>query len=316
MGCHVYAARLHDQRFRQMQGDLPERYQKPQELQKQRSIHDSLITQGLRLISESYLEAVKAEADREGVPFTSRTAEGKNYLEIIRAMQEEECDLTLLGALGLGAVGGSTAGSVCQRVVRGSMRDVWVARSRRPLAAGVVVAVDGSPWAARGVKVATLLARVYGAPLAAVAAYDANFHRAAFDGIARVLTEEASRVFRLQEQERLHGEIIDKGMEKVYRGYLEAARERVEEEGLSVETALLSGKPFEQVLRFLEEQRPALLVVGRLGSHRSEGLDIGSTTENLVRLAPCDVLVVGWPLEISMQTPWWRRQGRVEETGP
>lgn len=63
-----------------------------------------------------------------------------------------------------------------------------------------------------------------------------------------------------------------------------------------METVLLKGKPFDAVLHFLEERRPALLVVGRLGAHSVEGLDLGSTAENLVRLAPCDVLVVARPL--------------------
>lgn len=296
VGCHVYAARLHDQRFRQMEGGLPEKYQEPQELQRQRTTHDSLITQGLRLISESYLEALRIQAEGAGIPFSCRTMEGKNYLEIIREARDEGCDLVMLGALGLGAVLRSLVGSVCERVVRGSSGDVWVARGSDPLQAGIVVAVDGSPWAMSGIKIAASLAGPFDAPLTAVAAYDPYFHQAAFKGIAGVLSEEAGRLFHFQDQERLHGEIIDRGMERVYQSYLQAARKGVEEEGLPLDTVLLCGKPFEQVLRFVEDRRPALLVVGRLGSHWIEGLDIGSTAENLARLAPCDVLVVGRPL--------------------
>ena len=56
IGNHVYAARLHDQRFTQMESGLPPEYQEPQELKRQRNIHDSLITKGLQIISDSYLD--------------------------------------------------------------------------------------------------------------------------------------------------------------------------------------------------------------------------------------------------------------------
>src|ERR1051325_6968895 len=58
VGCHVYAAKLHDYRFRQMEYTLPEEYIDEVELERQRKIHDSLITMGLKLISDSYLDAM------------------------------------------------------------------------------------------------------------------------------------------------------------------------------------------------------------------------------------------------------------------
>ncbi len=66
-GCHVYAARLHDYRFKQMEYTLPEEYKDETELERQRKIHDSLIAMGLQLISESYLDVMKAKADAAGL---------------------------------------------------------------------------------------------------------------------------------------------------------------------------------------------------------------------------------------------------------
>ncbi|TMF98738.1 MAG: universal stress protein UspA, partial [Chloroflexi bacterium] len=63
VGSHVYAARMHDVRFKQMEYTLPEEYQHEQELERQRKIHDSLITRGLQLISDSYLDVMKAACD-------------------------------------------------------------------------------------------------------------------------------------------------------------------------------------------------------------------------------------------------------------
>ena len=61
-GCHVYAARLHDYRFKQMEYTLPEEYKDEIELERQRKIHDSLIAMGLQLISDSYLDVMGRQA--------------------------------------------------------------------------------------------------------------------------------------------------------------------------------------------------------------------------------------------------------------
>ncbi len=68
VGCHVYAARMHDYRFKQMEYTLPEEYLDEVELERQRKIHDSLITMGLKLISDSYLDGMRASAATRGSP--------------------------------------------------------------------------------------------------------------------------------------------------------------------------------------------------------------------------------------------------------
>ena len=57
-GCHVYAAKMHDYRFKQMEFTLPEEYLVESELARQRKIHDSLITMGLELVSDCYLQSM------------------------------------------------------------------------------------------------------------------------------------------------------------------------------------------------------------------------------------------------------------------
>ena len=65
VGSHVYAARMHDYRFKQMEYTLPEEYLDEVELERQRKIHDSLITLGLKLISESYLDQMQNLCQRQ-----------------------------------------------------------------------------------------------------------------------------------------------------------------------------------------------------------------------------------------------------------
>ncbi len=70
---HVYAARLHDVRFRQLETGLPAQFQTPEEIKRQRKIHDKLIEKGLQLISDSFLDQVSSRCEDAGVPTRRRT---------------------------------------------------------------------------------------------------------------------------------------------------------------------------------------------------------------------------------------------------
>src|SRR5262245_65499104 len=76
VGCHVYAAQLHDYRFRQMEYTLPEEYIDEVELERQRKIHDSLITMGLKLISDSYLDGMWTLCGESCIGFEPRLMAG------------------------------------------------------------------------------------------------------------------------------------------------------------------------------------------------------------------------------------------------
>ena len=68
VGCHVYDASLHQRRFRDMEKGLPQQYQGEAILQRQRDLHTSLINQGLKLISESYLDVFEKKCREAAVP--------------------------------------------------------------------------------------------------------------------------------------------------------------------------------------------------------------------------------------------------------
>src|SRR3990170_5109418 len=80
---HVYAARLHDVRFRQLETGLPAQFQTPDEVKRQRKIHDKLIEKGLQLIADSFLDQLGKRCEGEGVPLTRQLLEGINYEEIV-----------------------------------------------------------------------------------------------------------------------------------------------------------------------------------------------------------------------------------------
>jgi nucleotide-binding universal stress UspA family protein len=117
-GTHVFAAKMHDLRFRQMEGGLPEQFREERELERQRDVHDDLITRGLSIITDSYLDQAERACDESGVPFAARPLEGKNYRALVDEANHGNYDLLVIGALGLGAINGSRLGTVCGRVVR------------------------------------------------------------------------------------------------------------------------------------------------------------------------------------------------------
>lgn len=289
---HAYAARLHETRFRQMEPGLPGRYQDADGVDEQRSAHESLISDGLRVISDSYLDHAEEICRERAVGFGRRLAEGSNYVEVLREIGRDGYQLVAMGSLGLGARRHSVIGSVSERVLRRAPIDVLLARKPQPESRGVVAASDGSPAALRAVETAARLATSLDEPLEIVSVFDPQFHIVAFRSIAGVLSAEGARLFRFAEQRKLHEEIIDDGLEKLYRGYLEQAARAAEEAGRRAEPTLLKGKPFERILEHVRARKPVLLVVGRFGMHRTEYADMGSTSENLARLAACSVLVV------------------------
>src|SRR6266850_3692196 len=147
-GSHVYAARLHDYRFKQMEYTLPEEYKDENELERQRKIHDSLIAMGLQLISDSYLDVMEKKAAAAGLPFERKMIDGKHYKVLIEDTLASDYDLVVMGALGMGAVKDSQLGSVTERYVRKIDRDTLIVRNTDALKdqqGAIVVCLDGSP---------------------------------------------------------------------------------------------------------------------------------------------------------------------------
>jgi nucleotide-binding universal stress UspA family protein len=362
---HVYAARLHDIRFRQLEIGLPARFQEPAEIKRQRKIHDKLIEKGLQLISDSYLDEVHRRCRDAGIGLTRQLLEGINYQEIaneanggagrlpsligfdpniadkydggervrsdvrlgasgrIEADEEEQdeklagtsgraYDLVAIGAHGLGRQPYSQLGGVVARAVRSIEKDVLIVRGDAGLAGGrIMVCVDGSSYAYKGLRVALDLARAYGAKLYVCSAFDVEYHHVVFNNIKDILSVQAAKVFKFEEQEELHNNIIDKGLLRLSQANLKRASVMASEYAdVEVETQVLIGKPFQCIMQWVEEIAPTLLVLARHGSHRIDSTELGSQAENLMRLAPCDVLLIGTTDVRADEIPWIEEDGR------
>jgi nucleotide-binding universal stress UspA family protein len=312
VGCHVYAAKLHDYRFRQMEYTLPEEYIDEVELERQRKIHDSLITMGLKLISDSYLDGMSKQCGESGLEFEPRMMDGKHHIEILKDLAGSEHDLVVIGAVGIGRARDSVIGSVCERVARQSDRDVWVVKHvpepAEPERDTILVGVDGSPQSFGALRTATDLARTFGKKVEVIAVYDPYLHYSVFNGIVNVLTEQAAKVFRFEEQNQLHEEIIDTGLAQIYQSHLEVGERMVNDTGIEIKKTLLDGKPFQKIIDHARKTNPWLIVLGRIGVHSpKDETSLGSNAENILRSAPCDVL-----LSTRLEVP--RLDLRAEET--
>jgi nucleotide-binding universal stress UspA family protein len=290
---HVYAAKMHDKRFKQMEAGLPEEYHDEKELDRQRKIHDSLITRGLQIITDSYLDYVDQKCTESNLPLERRSLEGRNWKVLAEDINTNAYDLTIMGSLGVGAVKDSVIGSNTERVLRRVRNsDMFIVKDLKPMNGGkIVVAVDGSPYSFGGLKTGLAMGKALNKPVEAISAFDPYFHYAAFHSISGVLNEEAGKVFRFKEQEKLHEEVIDSGLAKIYQSHLDISREIAQEEGSDIRTTLLDGKAFEKVLQYVRKEKPWLLIVGRIGVHSDDDMDIGSNTENLLRAVTCNVLI-------------------------
>jgi nucleotide-binding universal stress UspA family protein len=363
-GNHVYAARLHDIRFRQLETGLPAQFQTPEEIKRQRKVHDKLIEKGLQLIADSFLDQLGKRCEAANVPLTRQLLEGINYEEIVnevnrgegrlpgligfdpnraasydggetgrgdvrlgadgRIVAEEEdpaakivgtsgrrYDLVALGAHGLGRQQLSQLGGVVARSLRGIEKDMLIVRDDTPLARGrFLVCIDGSSYSYRAMRMALELAQSFGGSLYVCSAFDVEYHHVVFNNIKDVLSVQASKVFKFEEQEELHNNIIDKGLLKLCQANLKRAQVMAQEfPDVPLTTQILVGKPFQVVMQWAEEVRPSLLVLARHGAHRIDGTDVGSQADNLVRLAPYNVLLIGTVGIRPEDIPWIEEDG-------
>lgn len=269
VGSHIYAAKLHDVRFKQMEFTLPDEYKEEAELEKQRKIHDALIGRGLQLISDSYLDVMQKSCLEAGLPFEPKIFDGRTFEELVTDIKGSSYDLVVMGALGQGAVKCSEAGSVCERVLRRTEVDTLIVRDCDAISIGaneaevadrraIMVAFDGSDWSRAALTTACTLAKKTGRAVEIVAAVT--------PGSAE---------------------------EPIVEALLALAKQRVRQDGVSVRTTTLDGAAGQVLVEHATRTKPWLVVAGRQGSDAEQGEpEIGSITEHLIRKSPSNTLVV------------------------
>ena len=140
----------------------------------------------------------------------------------------------------------------------------------------IVVGTDGSETAAEAVRQAVDLAKLAGARLSIVSAYEPVSKR-------RLQDEQAGAPADVQ---------YEIGPREDVNLILDAAAAEVKKEGIEVQTHPVEGDPADALLNVAEETKAELIVVGNKGMTGARRYLQGSVPNNVSHHAPCSVLIV------------------------
>jgi nucleotide-binding universal stress UspA family protein len=134
----------------------------------------------------------------------------------------------------------------------------------------ILAANDGSPGSLKALDTAIALARQVSAELHMVTVEELPRFPASIDEVAEEKDEANHR----------------------FAPIIAAAKARASASGVKIETHLVPGHVAEAIVGLIKSRGFDLLVVGFMGHSQLYERIIGGTTDRLVRLAPCAVLVV------------------------
>jgi nucleotide-binding universal stress UspA family protein len=140
----------------------------------------------------------------------------------------------------------------------------------------IVVGTDGSETAAEAVHQAVDLAKLSGATLSIVSAYQPISGR-------RVKDEAAGAPADVQ---------YEIGPREDVNLLLDAAAAAAREEGIEVQTHPVEADPADAILNVAEEVKADLIVVGNKGMTGARRYLLGSVPNNVSHHAPCSVIIV------------------------
>lgn len=324
--CHVYGAEIHRRRFVEMEPGLPPKYQAQETLGELRTAHDRLMNEGFKALSAGYVEDFVASCRDAGVATEAVAVEGRSYVGILQLARARCADLIVLGVDGLGAVGNGMLGGTTSRVLSASACDVLVVR-RMPGAGPVLAGVDGSQEALKAAECAAAVALAMDKPLHLVAAYDPVFHSHVFGVMARSLSPQRQDQVGLAGQEKLHDDIINDGLRKLYEQFLLEAQQHVCSDAVrrsfdaltgtpQTRPFLTTGKPYRALDSAARDCSADLIVVGRHGHHRQSCSRLGSNAEALIRTASANVLLVGGVEDVPSQPQHMEALSQIDAGAP
>jgi nucleotide-binding universal stress UspA family protein len=146
-----------------------------------------------------------------------------------------------------------------------------------PMYGAIVVGTDGSETAKEAVRQATELAKVIGASILLVSAYE-PVSEARLRQERRDVPEDVSWIVNPRED---------------VQAVLDDAAEKMRETGVKeVETFAREGDPADAILDVAEERNADLIVVGNKGMTGARRFLLGSVPNKVSHHAPCNVMIV------------------------
>lgn len=203
--------------------------------------------------------------------------------EVVRVVEQEGVDLIVMGTYGRGGVRHMLFGSTAEQVVRTANCPVLTVRHHAPHTLdfqrirSILLPTDFSEYSKKALPYALSFAENYGADLHVLHVFEQRIHPAFY-------IQDKSTPFDLDQG--LHDRALDALDEFVY----DELKDKI-----SFKCEVASGKPFVEIINYARDNEIDLIVLATHGLTGLEYMVIGSTTERVVRKAPCPVLSIKDP---------------------
>jgi nucleotide-binding universal stress UspA family protein len=226
--------------------------------------------------AREHLEAVKAQAKKEGVDCSTSILEGEDsYNYIAEEASKNKMSMIIMGRRGRTGLKRLAMGSTAARVIGHAPCNVLVV----PKAAivefkSIVVATDGSPYSITAASEAIGIAKKNNSKLTVIAVVPAE------------LATPTDVDFAATQRELL----AEKEMQVAEKN-AKAVKEAATREGVAVQAFVMTGKPADAIIETAKEKNADLIVVGSHGRTGIERLLMGSVAERVIVMSSCAVLV-------------------------
>lgn len=204
---------------------------------------------------------------------------------ILRIADENQVELIVMGTHGRTGLGHFFLGSVAERVVRHAQGPVMTVSSKReeyrdnPRYQRILASYDFSAHSKEAACRARDLAALYGARLAVLYVIEQEIHPGYFD-IWKVSVKSEMPEIAREARKSLLNVLGDHGLDDVE---------------VFVEVGQGDGRVHRDITRFAADHEIDLIVMGTYGLSGIEHMLLGSTTERVIRIAPCPVLTFHLP---------------------
>jgi nucleotide-binding universal stress UspA family protein len=247
-----------------------------------------LITPEARQHVDEEMRRFLAPAREARIDYQTEICEGDPWREIVALAGEMAADLVVMGTHGRSGIEHLLLGSVAEKLIR-----------RLPCPVLTVCREEGRTWEAPGLVTRILCAT--------------DFSETSANALEMALafaTEAKVQVTLLHVVENIpeFGSPMNLGLPDLgpLRQDLEqAARERLQKmasgaegSGARIETRVVFGRAYKEILRIAAEERADLLVIGAQGHGVIEHMLSGSNAQQVIRAATCPVLTVR-PLRVG-----------------
>ena len=229
--------------------------------------------------------ALFADATSRGVRVNVLVERGQPARQILTCAVALPADVIVMGTHGAGGFERFILGSVAEKVLRQAPCPVITVppHARRTGAPfkKVICAVDFSDWSLTALNEACALAVESAGSVTAVHVIEWPWNEPPAPDLQGIPPEQAAALVEYRRY-----------LETMARSRLEAAAREVAGDRCPVDTKILHGKAYAEVLGVAERESADLIVIGVHGRSPLDVLFFGSTTHHVVRSALCPVLTL------------------------